>query len=234
MGLSMENGGLSVADALALQNNGRMGMFGDGNDFWVFFLFILLLGGNGGWGFGPNGVNGYMNQVNNDFLYTNLNNSIDRGFMQVANQNMNIERDICDTNQNMQRGFYNQEIALCNGFGQTQREIMENRFASQQCCCETNRNIDAVRYENSKNTCDLATAIHAEGEATRALINQNTMQELRDKLADRDRDLMAANFQISQVAQTNALVDRIKPCAIPAYITCSPYTSINNGCGCGY
>lgn len=147
---------------------------------------------------------------------------------------MNIERDIFDTNQNMQRGFYNQEIALCNGFGQTQREIMENRFASQQCCCEIGRAIDSVRYENSKNTCDLATAIHAEGEATRALINQNTMQELRDKLADRDRDLMAANFQISQVAQTNALVDKIKPCAIPAYITCSPYTSINNGCGCGY
>lgn len=58
------------------------------------------------------------------------------------------------------------------------------------------------------------------------------MQDLRDRLADRDRELMAANFQISQVAQTNTLIDRIKPCAIPAYLTCSPYTAANN-CGFG-
>jgi hypothetical protein len=50
----------------------------------------------------------------------------------------------------------------------------------------------------SKGFCDVAGAIHAEGEATRALINANTMQELRDKLADKDRELMTVNFQLSQ------------------------------------
>jgi hypothetical protein len=114
-------------------------------------------------------------------------------------------------------------------------QIAENRFAAQQCCCETNRNIDSVRYEASKNTCDITSAIHAEGEATRALINANTMQALRDKLADKDRDLLAANFQLSQQAQNSYLVGELRPCAKPAYITCSPYTSYpyNNGCGCG-
>ncbi len=64
------------------------------------------------------------------------------------------------------------------------------------------------------------------------------MQDLRDKLADRDRDLLTANFQLSQQAQTANIVDQIKPCAIPAYITCSPYESsfigsrMYNGCGC--
>lgn len=125
---NMENG-LSVTDALALtQNNDMFG--GNGMNFWVFFLFILLIGGGNGFGYG----NGNMNQITNDFLYTNLNNSIDRGFTQQVNQTMTLQRDIFDTNQNMSRGFYNQEIALCNGFNSTQREIAENRFAAQQCC----------------------------------------------------------------------------------------------------
>ena len=84
----------------------------------------------------------------------------------------------------------------------------------------------------SKGFCDVATAIHAEGEATRALINATTMQELRDKLADKDRDLMTANFQLSQQAQNAYLINEIRPCARPAYITCSPYTT-QSFCGCG-
>ena len=97
---------------------------------------------------------------------------------------------------------------------------------------QINRNIDAVRYENAKNTCDITTAIHAEGEATRALINANTVQALRDKLEDKDRELMTANFQLSQQAQNAALIAELRPCAKPAYITCSPYTT-QSFCGNG-
>lgn len=121
-----------------------------------------------------------------------------------------------------------------DGFYVTQSGIAENRFTAQQCCCETNRNIDAVRYENSKNTCEITNAIHAEGEATRALINANTIQELRDRLEARDREVMTRDFQLSQLAQNQYLVNEIKPCAKPAYITCSPYTTSSFcGCGCG-
>ena len=97
---------------------------------------------------------------------------------------------------------------------------------------QTNRNIDAVRFDAAKNTCEITTAIHNEGEATRALINANTMQALRDKLADRDRELMTANFQLSQQAQNAYLINEIRPCARPAYITGSPYTTASF-CGCG-
>ena len=88
-----------------------------------------------------------------------------------------------------------------------------------------NRNIDAVRYEGAQNTCAITNAIHAEGEATRALINANTMQDLRDKLEARDRDILARDFQLSQLSQNAYLVNELRPCAKPAYITCSPYTT---------
>lgn len=87
-------------------------------------------------------------------MYTNLNNTIDRGFNQLANQNFGIQKDICESTGALQMG-------LCQGFNQTNAAIAESRFAAQQCCCETNRNIDAVRAENYKNTCEITTAIHA-------------------------------------------------------------------------
>lgn len=112
--------------------------------------------------------------------------------------------------------------------GNTQRQKIKSFYDNNYG--ETNRNIDAVRYDAAKNTCDITTAIHNEGEATRALINANTMQALRDKLEDRDRELMTANFQLSQQAQNAYLLNEIRPCAKPAYITCSPYTTSGSFC----
>ena len=135
------------------------------------------------------------------------------------------------------QGFNGIQRDLCAGFNSVNNGIAENRFAAQQCCCETNRNIDNVRFEGSKNTTEITNAIHAEGEATRALINANTMQELRDRLEARDRDILARDFQLSQLAQNQYLVNTIKPCPIPAYLTCSPYASISASaptCGCNY
>ena len=61
------------------------------------------------------------------------------------------------------------------------------------------------------------------------MIVANQIQELRDKLADRDRDLQTANFNLSQVAQTSSIVGKLRPYPIPAYITASPYQSISTG-----
>lgn len=78
----------------------------------------------------------------------------------------------------------------------------------------------------------MKTAIHAEGEATRGLIQANTIQDLRDRLAERDRDLSTANFQLSQQAQSANIISTLQPTPKPAYLTCSPYFAYNYG-GCG-
>jgi hypothetical protein len=134
----------------------------------------------------------------------------------------------------MKDGFYSTQTGMKDGFYGIQGALAENRFAAQNCCCETNRNIDAVRFDASQNTCAITNAIHAEGEATRALINANTMQDLRDKLEARDRDIMTRDIQLSQLSQNAYLVNELRPCAKPAYITCSPYTTASPcGFGCG-
>lgn len=52
------------------------------------------------------------------------------------------------------------------------------------------------------------------------------IQDLRDRLADRDRDLQSANFNLSQVLQTSAIVGQLRPFPQPAYITASPYQAL--------
>ena len=224
-----------VYDMNKSDGDGFMG--GGAGWMWVVMLFFLLAWGGGFGGFGGNGANGAVNTLTNEFLYTNLNNTLDRGFNQLANQNFGIQKDICESTGALQMG-------LCQGFNQTNAAIAESRFAAQQCCCETqkgianvgcetNRNIDSVRAENYKNTCEIVNAINADGEKTRAVMVVNTVQELRHKLADRDRELQTANFQLSQQAQSAALIGTLRPFPQPAFITCSPYQSAaNNVCGC--
>lgn len=192
--------------------NGYGDGFGGGYGYMFMILILALFWGGNGFG-----GRGYDNGAE-------TRGDIQRGFdtRTVVSKLDGITNGLCD-------GFYAQNTTMLQGFSSLGNQIAENRFAAQQCCCETNRNIDAVRYEAQKNTCDITTAIHAEGEATRALINANQMQDLRDKLEARDRQLMTAQFQLSQQAQNAYLVDQIRPSARPAFITCSPYTV--NTCG---
>lgn len=191
---------------------------------WVMMLFFLLAwgGGGGGFGFGNQGAaEGALTRADlcNEFNFNNLNRSV-----------LGIQNGLCDgfyaMNNGILNGFSSQTAQMQQGFFGTERAIAENRFAQQNCCCETNRNIDAVRYENSQQTCEIANAIHAEGEATRALINANVMQDLRDRLQDEK----LAN---SQCAQNAYLINQLQPVAKPAYITCSPYAASSGCCG-GY
>ena len=210
------NEGLSAGDILALTKNNEEGMW---NNPFIYLVWLAVLG-NGGL-FGNRGDAAVQGALTRSDLYEGFNTQ------EINGQLRGITNGICD-------GFYAVNSGMKDGFYGIQGALAENRFASQQCCCETNRNIDAVRYEGAQNTCAITNAIHAEGEATRALINANVMQELRDKLEARDRDVMVRDFQLSQLSQTASLVGELRPIAKPAYITCSPYTTASFGCGtCG-
>lgn len=211
----------SLADIRAATDHDNDGFDGQGGWFWIVVLFLFMFGfGGNGWG---NRNDGALTRADlcQDFNFNDLQNGV-RG----------IQSGLCD-------GFYAQNTTMLNGFNSLGSQIAENRYAAQNCCCETNRNIDAVRSENYKNTCEVVNAIRADGDATRALINSNTMQNLRDRLTAKDQELQTANFQLSQQAQNATLIGALRPFPQPAYITCSPYTAVNgfgcglnNGCGC--
>lgn len=196
------NEGLSAGDILALTKNNENGMW---DNPFIYLVWLAVLGGGNGL-FGNRGDAAVQGAITRSDLFEGFNNQ--------------------DVNGQL-RGITN---GIADGFYATRQGITDLGYAMKDCCCTTNRNIDAARYDAAKNTCDITTAIHNEAEITRALINSNTMQALRDKLEERDRDVMIRDFQLSQLAQTASLVGELRPVARPAYITCSPYTT-NFGCG---
>ena len=206
---------LTPADVMAMNGS-------EGNAMWnnpfIYLVWLAVLGRGGIFGGNGAGDPAVQGALTRSDLFEGFNNQ------DVNGQLRGITNGICD-------GFYAINNGLKDGFYATQSGITEIGYGMKDCCCGINRNIDAVRFEAAKNTCDITSAIHAEGEATRALINANTVQALRDKLEDRDRELLTANFQLSQQAQNAYLLGEIRPVARPAYITCSPYTT-SSFCGC--
>ena len=231
--------GYSLADiAAATGNNGNNSFFGN-DGWWIILLFLFAgWGGYGGGLFGGNCATG--SGITDGYILTSDFANIERKMDSLAN-------GLCDgfyeTTKNLLQGQNQLARDLCTGFAAVNAGISENSFAAQQCCCETNRNIDAVRYENAKNTCEIVRAIEKDGDETRKLIVANQIQDLRDKVAMQSQIIQTKDFALSQQAQNEYLVNTLKPCPIPAYLTCSPYESTyvasrgfngyGNHCGCG-
>jgi hypothetical protein len=233
--MGMMNEGFSIADAMALAKSGEgENGFGGGNGtwIWVFFLFFLLAWGGNGFGFGGNGA-ATTAAVNANGALTRADLCQDMNFQQLQNDTRSLQSGLCDgfyaVNTTLLNGFNAAQATtnagfngvqrdLCSGFNGVNQNINQSRFDTQAMGTGIGRAIDGVKYENAQNTCEIVNAIRQDGEATRALINANTMQDLRDRLEAKDRELMTAQFQISQQAQTSSIVDQVKPCAIPAYV----------------
>ena len=194
----MDSYTMTPADMRAVTDGARDDGFGMGGGWmWIIVLFLFLFGfgGGGAWG--------------------NRGQGLTQMEMQQGLDTQEIVRKLDGINYGLCDGFYAQNTTMLNGFAGVTTAVRDAQFAPQQCCCETNRNIDAVRYEAQKNTCDITTAIHAEGEATRALIQQNEMQALRDKVSE----LQLAQ---SQCAQNAYLTGTLRPYPVPAYPVCGP------------
>lgn len=220
--------GLSAGDILALtkgNNNDLMGGVG----FWWVIVFLIVAGmfnGNG-FGFGNNIANDSL--LNEEFIKRDIFNTNQN----VSNTACQTQRDVLDTKYGLGSEIQTNRYNLGT-------EIMQNRFNCSQNACTTQKEVLQNRYDNAigqanlqkdillgnkdiqaqmaQCCCDLKTAMHAEGEATRALITENTIQDLRDRLA-------VANSAITSQSIANDVIGAVRPYPQPAYITCSPYQS---------
>ena len=207
---------MSNAELLALLNSkdDEDGMGWNNPFFYLIFIWLFaMFGGAGFGGFGGFGGGYGAQQISNEFLFSNLNAGQDAiRASQIATQNgiasatydlsnqinavgQTIGQGLCSTtyelSSKIDAGRYDQALAT----QQLSRQISDS-------CCATNRNIDALANQVSMDTCAIKEAIFRDGEATRALINANTMQELRDKLN-------AAEMALSNGAQTAAIEQAI-------------------------
>lgn len=187
---------LTASDVLALTRDGDKG-FLEGNGIIILILFFLMFG-NGFWN-GNGGNIAAQESLTRAELYEGLNTQ------DVKNSISGISNQLCsgfaDITNAMNAGFSGIQAGLCNGFNSVNSGIANLGYQMSQCCC------------------DIKTALHSEGEATRSLIQQNTIQQLRDTLADKDREILATGLVAAQTAQTNNLENFMR--------------SLVNGCSCG-
>ena len=229
MGLVENGSGLSIADAMALTKgvDGNAGNFGS-TWTWVFFLFFLLAWGGGGFlGGGNSSREGELTRAE---LYNSLGQQ--DSFMHQSDIMRELSAFERDATNNWGEMKYDNLIGVNNIMSQ----MATNAAAQAQCCCETNRNIDAVRYENAKNTCDITH--NAQLNTRDILEGQNAgFQRIidfltNDKIDSLRSELQSAQLQLGNMSQTTNLINYLRPYPTPAYITASPYTSAYGNCGC--
>ena len=218
----MDGNGLSVADAMALAN-GRDGdgLFGGGTSGGILALiiiFVLLFGTGNGFGFGGNGAVATQADIQRGFDTRTIVSKLD-----------GISNGICDLGYANANLINNVRFDGMQGFNSINQGINSLGYQMQQCCCENLRANDSLKYENAQNTCAIVNAIHADGEATRALMQANTVQELRDKLQERDNT-------ISNLVQNSTLLNSVGRFVLnpPCYQGYNGYGYNTGyyGCGC--
>lgn len=188
---------MSSTDLLSLANNIKDdgNFMGGSGGIWIFLVLILLLG-NGNW----YGNNAYNNAISRADVQEIVNDSqtqqmIGNGF---AGTNQSLCCGFAGVNQNMNSGFADTALAMNTGFNSVNQNLNSLGFNMQQCCCQ------------------LKEAIHQDGEATRSLMQQNVIQDLRDRLADSKAETFATGLTTAQVIQTNTLENFIRQILTPA------------------
>lgn len=219
-----DGSGLSASDVLAMTKDNNYDGYGSmwNNPFvYLIWIYAFRMFGNG---FGYDNGAAIQGALTRADLFEGFNNQ------EVMNGIRGIQNGLCD-------GFYAMNTSNLQGQFDLSSKLAENRFAQQNCCCETNRNIDAVRYENAKNTCDIITSGNMN---TRDIIDsQNAgFQKIldtmcQDKIDALRTELQSAQLQLGNLSQTNTIINAVRPFPQPAYITCSPYAAANTGCGVG-
>lgn len=92
-----------------------------------------------------------------------------------------LANGICSAQYENARLANQTDMTMLNGFNQTQMAMQQGFAQQQQCCCETQRAIDGVNYNVQQAKCDITTAIHAEGEKTRSMIQQDKIECLQQQ-----------------------------------------------------
>lgn len=228
----MDNNGMSPADVMALTNGENGGGF-----YWIAMMLIFaMMFGNGGFGFGNNAAA-------NALGYENLATSaeVQRGF--DAQNSMANEREILaavtgGTAQGIAAGAQNTQYlsgAITDKYGELARDIatlgvgQAQILANQNECCGStkmqmaeglagvNAAIAQSRFDAAMGNAGIVQAIQAEGNATRALIQENKIEALQGK--------------VSQLEMQNALAGVVRyPMGWAYNAGTSPFCGCNNGC----
>lgn len=226
MSLTDANGGLSAADVAAVMGNNGNG-FGFGGDGAWWFILLILLFANNGWG------NGYGNNCG-------VGSEVQRGFDQSALVNgINGINSTLVANQNATtQGMNSLAMGLQNCCCENRAATADLKYTMANEAAATRANCDANNQKILDKLCQLEMDGMRQNYENRIGSMQETINGLRASL-NAANGAASQNAQTAQIladnaAQTVALEQYLNPTPKPAYIVQNPNCCTANNLGCGF
>lgn len=167
-----------------------------------------------------NAMNGREPSAVNTAAFTEINGRLDAIQSSVVHNNDLAElralyTQACATDMNVTQQAFN----VSNLVNQTRTDTLLNlKDAALQlanCCCDTNRNIDNVRFESAQNTCNIIANSTANTQRIIDKMTESEIARLRDELAD-------ARLANSQCQQNAYLTNALRPYPVPSFSAFNP------------
>lgn len=208
----METTGITLGEAMSLCNNNGNYNYNAmwNNPIWAM-AFMSYMNGGFGWGnrfggFGGFGGTDYVNQAQlaqgldnqdkNSQLRGIANGLADLGYAlnnAVKDGNTAVAKEIGDVGAGISKSVNDMAAGMAMGF------------------CNTNHNIDNLKYENAKNTADIITNATANTQRIMDGICGLKMDAKDAQIAALTGQLADAKLNLSQLAQSAYIVDKLTP-----------------------
>lgn len=234
---------------------------GWGNDYaWIIILFLIFgWGRNGYGGFGGGSSNGGVTDgyvLASDFAQVDrkldtisngicdstfaLNNTMTNGF---AATQQTLCQGFSGINQAINTNGYETRLGINGLTAELANCCCDLKQQISDCCCQTQRSLDGINYNMAmnasniqqtlcNNTRDIIDNQNANYRALHDEIVANRIEDKNAQIAAQQNEINALRLKASQEAQNTYLINQLKPCPVPAFLTCNPYTGqVYNGCG---
>lgn len=232
-------------------NNGNN--WNDGSWLWFLIVVFAIFGGwgNGFGGFGGGTNGGVGSEIQRGFdnqavvsKLDGISNGLCDGFYAMNNSMLTGFNGI-NTNI-MQTGYGIQQAVNADTVANMQNtNALQSQLAN--CCCETREAIQGVNYNMATNTCALQNTmnnntrdiIDSQQAGTRAILDFLTNDKIATLQAENNdlrraasQDRQNALLTTTMAAQTNQIIDAVRPTPVPSFPASNLYGYAYNGCGC--
>lgn len=212
-----ENGGAAMTMPVAPMGNGYGNGFFGGDSAW--WLIILLLFANNGWGNGLGGGGAVQGDLQRSFDQSAVMNSLTNLTSSMSNCCCENRLATADLKYTVATEACADRAAVNDGI----RDLMAANTANTQAIVNsTNTGFTAIM--------DKICQLELDGKNAQIAELQAALNEANRRASQNDQ---TAQILASQAAQTAALEQYLRPTAMPAYIVQNPNCCTQNtGCGC--
>lgn len=194
----MEQTGISLGDAMNLCNRADYGYGANAmwnNPMWAL-AFMRFMGGGYGWdnyGYGAGRNGAEVERAKADIIQNT----------QAINDAQTLSQQVRGITNGLSSLGFALNNTIKDGNAGVAKAVTDVGAGMAMGFCNTNHNIDNLKYEQAKNTADIINSAHADTQRILDKLCATENIELRQQLAD-------ARLAVSQCAQNQYLIDKLK------------------------